>query len=278
MITDDKTNTLYVSELLKTRHLQLHHSLWQLLLEGNILLLELKSTLDIWCCDYMPVQVSDDEFVMFRYDPDYLYNEEFHLLITNQEAVIGPLHLNITKSSLIVDGGNIVRHERKVILTDKIFKENPDIKKQDIIQELRYFLEAEEIIIIPKVPYDYTGHADGMVRFVDANTVLLNDFSKLGGGYFEKLKKSITSQGLNITLLPWDGWKQKELSSDLGDYINFLHVGDLIIVPEYKEETNEAAKTIIRQCFPSAKVKGLDCVELALGGGVLHCCTWNIKS
>jgi hypothetical protein len=88
MITDDKTNTLYVSELLKTRHPQLHHSLWQLLLEENILLLELKNTLDIWCCDYMPVQVSDDEFVMFRYDPDYLYNEEFHLLITNQEAVI----------------------------------------------------------------------------------------------------------------------------------------------------------------------------------------------
>ncbi len=278
MITDDKTNTVYISDILQTRYPQLHHSLWTMLREENVLLLELKNTKDIWCCDYMPVQVSDDEFVMFNYDPDYLYGEEYVLLITKQDDVIAPLSLNITKSNLVIDGGNIVRHERKVILTDKIFKENPHRTKTEILQELRYFLEAEEIIIIPKVPYDYTGHADGMVRFVNANTVLLNDFSKLGESYFEKLKKSITGQGLNITLLPWDGWRQKELSSDLGDYINFLHVGDLIIVPEFKEETNEAAKTIIRQCFPKAKVKGLDCVELALEGGVLHCCTWNIKS
>jgi agmatine deiminase len=278
MITDDKTDTVYISKLLKTRHPQLHHSLGQILREERISLLELRNTMDIWCCDYMPIQVSDDGFVMFRYDPDYLYDEEFLLLKTNQEEVIAPFHFNITKSDLIVDGGNLVRHERKVILTDKIYTENPDRTHEEILQELRYFLEAEEIIIIPKVPYDYTGHADGMVRFVDANSVLLNDFSKLGSRYFEKLKKSLTSQGLNITLLPWDGWRQKKLSSDLGDYINFLHVGNLIIVPEFKEETDEEAKAIIRQCFPNANVKGLDCAELALGGGVLHCCTWNIKS
>ena len=156
MITDDKTNTVYISDILQTRYPKLHHSLWKILQEENIVVLELKNTNDIWCCDYMPVQVSDDEFVMFNYDPDYLTDEEYVHLKSNQDDVMEHLSLNITKSNLVVDGGNIVRHVKKVILTDKIFKENPDRTKQEILQELRYFLEVEEIIIIPKVPYDYT--------------------------------------------------------------------------------------------------------------------------
>ncbi len=34
----------------------------------------LPGTRDIWCRDYMPVQVEKDRFIEYRYDPDYLLN------------------------------------------------------------------------------------------------------------------------------------------------------------------------------------------------------------
>lgn len=277
MITDEKTNAVYISALLPSQFPELHPALSNILLEENIRLIELQNTADIWCRDYMPVQVTAKDFVLFRYDPDYLKNKAYAHLRSDQDKVVDPLGFTIHHSKLNVDGGNLVGHQKKVILTDKVFKENPDKTEQEVLQELQYFLGGPEPIIIPKVPYDYTGHADGMVRFIDANTVLLNDFSPLDARYFDRLKKSLTDHGLNINILPWDGWKNKKVSSDFGDYINFLHVGDLIIVPTYNEETDDAAKAVIRHSFPKARVKGLPCVDLAKEGGGLHCCTWNIQ-
>jgi len=149
--------------------------------------------------------------------------------------------------------------------------------KPQIIQHLRMVLEVDEVIIIPHLPGDFTGHSDGIVRFVNHQTVLLNDFGKYHPSYFEKLKKSLTGQGLNVSLLPWEGWKNYTDEEDTEDYINFLQVGNLILVPEYGTSSDAAAKSIIQQAFPKAKVTGVDCSRLALEGGLINCCTWNIK-
>jgi agmatine/peptidylarginine deiminase len=60
-----------------------------------------------------------------------------------------------------------------VILTDKVVVENPSLSKAKLLSELRELFEIETIIIIPRDPLDFTGHADGMVRFVDEDTVLI---------------------------------------------------------------------------------------------------------
>jgi agmatine deiminase len=277
MITDSETNTVYISDLLKEKFTELHHDLTFLLREEKVPYLELKNTRDIWCRDYMPVQLTGDRFLLFKYDPDYLKARAYRHLGTEQAEVLAAMQLKTDSSPLVIDGGNIVRHHKKVILTDKIFTENKTKAKQEILAHLRMMLEVDEVIIIPHVPNDFTGHSDGMVRFVNQQTVLLNDFSKYNPAYFEKLKKSLTVHGLNITLLPWDGWKNYSDEEDTGDYINFLHVGDLIIVPEFHTATDAAAKAVIRQCFPKTKVTGVDARRIALEGGLLNCCTWNIK-
>lgn len=277
MITDSETNTVYISDLLKEKFTELHHDLTFLLREEKVPYLELKNTRDIWCRDYMPIQLTSDRFILFKYDPDYLKDRAYRHLGTEQSAVLAPLSLNVDSSSLVIDGGNIVRHQKKVILTDKIFTENKTKDKQEILAHLRVMLEVDEVIIIPHLPNDFTGHSDGMVRFVNQQTVMLNDFSKYNPAYFEKLKKSLTVHGLNITLLPWDGWKNNSDEEDTGDYINFLHVGNLIIVPEFSSVNDVAAKTVIRQAYPKTKVIGVDARRIALEGGLLNCCTWNIK-
>lgn len=156
----------------------------------------------------MPLQLSADRFVLFKYDPDYLKPKQYKHLGTEQAEVVSSLKLQPVCSPLVVDGGNIMRYQNKVILTDKIFTENKTIDKQEVLMQLRMTLEVDEVIIIPHLPNDFTGHSDGMVRFVNAQTVLLNDFTKYHPAYFEKLKKSLTMHGLNITLLPV-GWMEK---------------------------------------------------------------------
>ena len=76
MITNYDTNIVYFAEGLKhvkyvdmtsriVEQLHRHRMAWGFLPQSA-------SPLHIWARDYMPVQVSKDKFVLFRYDPDYL--------------------------------------------------------------------------------------------------------------------------------------------------------------------------------------------------------------
>ena len=278
MVTDDLTDTVYISSLLKERYPEFHHAVSEILKQEGIDLIEIQDTKDIWCRDYMPVQVSSDRFIRFNYDPDYLRPKKYRYLRSEQSAILCHLSLSVVESDLVIDGGNVVKAEDKVIITDKIFSENKSMNRDEIIREILTIFGIEVVVIIPALPSDFTGHSDGMVRFVNANTVLLNDFSKYHPAYFQKLKKSLTAQGLNITLLPWYGWQNKNDIDDTGDYINFLHVGDLIIYPEFDPVTDRDAKAAIQHSYPGKKLEGVDAGLVAQEGGLLNCCTWNIQT
>ena len=57
MITDELTDTVYTSTLLKQRFPELHRSISAILKKERVHLIEIDYTKDIWCRDYMPVQV-----------------------------------------------------------------------------------------------------------------------------------------------------------------------------------------------------------------------------
>ena len=47
-----------------------------------------------------------------------------------------------------------------------------------MIDSLTELFEVDKIIFIPTDEDDIFGHADGMVRFIDDDTVLINNYSK----------------------------------------------------------------------------------------------------
>ena len=64
-------------------------------------------------------------------------------------------------------------------------------------------LNVDEMIIIPEQPDDWTGHADGMVRFVDNNTVVINDYSKeTDRSFVDELYGVLQAANLKITEIP----------------------------------------------------------------------------
>ena len=94
----------------------------------GIAMKEIGGTRDVWCRDYMPVQVGQGEFVRFRYAPDYLRGHE-HLITRPGDVGPVPEVGHCVDSEIVLDGGNVVRWGSRCFVTDKVFRENPGVDR-----------------------------------------------------------------------------------------------------------------------------------------------------
>lgn len=276
MITDNESNFVYVSALLKNQFPKTFTTLSEILTKHLIGFAELPFTNDIWCRDYMPFQISEKRFVQFRYEPSYFTKEDDQNK-TKPFQAYARLGIAPESPNIILDGGNIIKSKNRIIMTDFILKDNPGIQTD----RLAVLMGVSDIIIVPHEPYDITGHADGMIRFVDENTVLLNDYSMHSKSFRQKMRVALKRANFGAIELPYvpSNIKNNEgMYSAKGNYANFLQVKNLIIVPKYGIPEDTAALQIIKKAFNTSKVIGIDCCKLAHRGGVLNCVTWNIKN
>lgn len=279
MIIDSQTNFVYISTLL-IRHQAFCRQFLYLLQEFNVGWSVVENTNDIWCRDYMPVQVNENKFVQFEFDPDYLLPKKYLHLKTKPELVYCFVPVNSTKSNLVIDGGNIVKWKNKIIVTDKIYSENPDFSNIEIRRQLRLALEIDEVIAIPKEPYDVFGHADGMVKFIDENKVLLNDYSRIYPSLHKKLIKIFSDYNIETVLLPYRIFNRigkDKISSAKGNYINYLQLEKLILIPEYGIQEDEIAYSVMKNTFQNYNIRQINCNSIAAEGGVLNCMSWSLK-
>lgn len=226
------------------------------------------SPLYIWARDYMPVQVSKEKLVKFNYNPDYLKDSpEFK---PDTSAILSDLGMKVIDSNIIADGGNVISCGGKVIMTDKIFRENPRYPYNKLIDTLSQLLEAE-IVLIPEDRYDGYGHADGMVRYLGDNRVLINNYCDFDKS-LRKILLAALSPHFNIAELHYGTYTDKSWA-----YLNFLHVGQHIFVPMQEDKLAETAFRQIVEAFPECKCHRIwNCDSLVQEGGALNCSTWNI--
>ena len=161
--------TILLSTLLAKYYTKTAKSLCQIF-DRHRVKYEFLETKDIWMRDFMPILLDDGRLISYDYDPDYLKDEKYSHLRTK----IQPLKEHI---NLVLDGGNFVRLGGKAIMTDKIFRENPLKTKTEIAEIIKQKCALNKLIIIPIQPYDMLGHSDAMVRWIDEDSVLINDFS-----------------------------------------------------------------------------------------------------
>lgn len=227
------------------------------------------SDLHIWARDYMPVQVSETKFVWFDYSPDYLSDSPEYKPDTS--AVLSELGLTVVKAELVIDGGNIVCCGDKVIMTDKIFRENPHIAQRELIDTLTQLLEAE-IVLIPEDVYDEYGHADGMVRYMGGDNVLLNNYCDYDKALRKRLLAALKPH-FSVTELHYGTFTDNSWA-----YLNFLHVGQQIFVPMIGDKLGETALRQISDAYSNCQCHPIpNCENIVNEGGALNCCTWNIQ-
>lgn len=284
MLRDQDSNTVYLSRLLKTNEEfeETCKAITAALDKHGVTYLFLPSTRDIWTRDYMPVQVSDSKFVEYRYDPDYLQGteEDTRELKTYPDIVCQDLNILTTKTDIIIDGGNIIRSSNKVIMTDKVLWENRrQYGKDDLIEKLKALFEVEEIVLIPWDKEDMFGHADGMLRFINDETVLVHGtYNDPTDPLCKKLSNSLTKAGLNITWMEFDV-KHPDLRN--WAYINFLQTKDILIIPKFGIAEDAQALEQVRKAYPEYAQKNtivqVDMSDIVELGGALNCISWVVK-
>lgn len=231
----------------------------------------LNNTKDIWLRDFMPVKTKSGKYVSFRYEPSYL--ENYDELRTDFRSEVAPnLALeNLVFSDINFDGGNVVfsPSKEKVIISDRVYSENPSWHKADLTAKLAKLLEAN-VIIIPSLKSDMTGHADGMVRFVNENTVVAN--APLSPFGFEaKVKKALQNHGIEVLDFPYF---DSNGDSAIGCYLNFLEIEQAIFLPVFGVDTDNKAVQTAKHIFHKAIVP-VNINEIAAYGGLLNCISWE---
>lgn len=230
----------------------------------------LNNTNDIWLRDYMPVKTKSGKYVSFRYEPSYLAGDP--QLRTNFKTDIAPhFVLPVTYSNINLDGGNVVfsPSKTKAVITDRVFSENPEYDKNTLLLELEKLLEAS-VLIISSLKSDMTGYADGMVRFVDENTIVTNA-SLSPYGFETKVKKSLQNYGFNVIDFPYF---DSNGNSAIGCYLNFLETGQAIFLPVFSVDTDNKAIQTAKHIFHKAIIP-VNINEIAADGGLLNCISWE---
>ena len=274
---ENKHQVVYLSELLQEKYPETCNKLITILDKHNIPHKFLKGTKDIWCKDYMPVQTTSGKLVQFRYEPSYL--KEYENLRSDVREVCKANNIQPIFSNINLDGGNVLICSDRAIISDRVFEENPETDRNELISKIEELLEAE-VIIIPAQKEDFTGHADGMVRFVDRNTILGNNRKEEYKNWTEKINKVLQERGLKYLDVPFfsDYKDRKHPNHAIGIYVNYLEVNDLIVIPIFEVSGNKDTEAIecFRQIFPDRKIETINYNEIGLEGGLLNCTTWTI--
>ena len=231
-------------------------------------------THDIWLRDFMPVQIRGGSFVSFRYEPSYLENEpELRTNFKNDLSL--QFFFPVTYSDINLDGGNVVfsPSKEKAIISDRILTENSVYTQAELIEIMEQQLKAQ-IILIPslKKKTDMTGHADGMVRFVDENTVIGNCVPSKNG-LEQRIKSALQKYGIGVIDFPYFSSSN---DSAVGCYLNFLETERHIFLPVFDNAMDDKAIAAAEEIFPKTIVP-VNINEIAKEGGVLNCISWETK-
>jgi agmatine deiminase len=255
------------------RYARAGKGIFKALKENNIEPQLLKSTRDIWVKDFMPVQIGENNFQGFRYEPGYHKPKDFEYR-TNPAETCGENNIKASFSNINLDGGNIVGWYNKAIITERVVADNPSWDKLKLQAELERLLQVE-VIFIPDPIEDYTGHADGILRWVNNDTLLCWDFDYLNDDWSKKTKQTIQEKGFRIISMPSYEGKSSSKSA-IGCYVNYLHLKDLILFPIFETKGNKdlQALELIHNTFHK-KIVPININEIAQDGGLLNCCSWS---
>ncbi len=277
MIIDNQTNFLYLADTLPRKYPDFFQRFQAVLNNHNIAHQLLPLTKDVWAVDYMPIQRKINDFVQFVYDPKYLKTKSGEKSKSNPDTICQAIGISTRPSKIKLDGGNIVHWKNRIIMTDRIFEENPEYSRKQLLDEIMKDLEINDIVLIPEQPGDFTGHADGLIRFIDEKRVVINALSREKKPFKSAFEIAIHKAGFEIIVLPYNPYNNRNNTDAKGCYINYLQMKDIIIFPIYGMREDEEAFKQMQSTFPGQTIATIDCNELAKDGGVLNCISWNIQ-
>lgn len=277
MILEKENNTVFLSPKLAEDSPQTYEGLNEALSRYGIPHHLLEGTKALWCRDYMPIQVAEDRLLRYNYDPNYLKTPRWRDSRSDNREVcrLNGIDYDETLGDIVIDGGNVVHGGNKVVMTSKVFEENPSYT----VRELSTILEnafCAELIVLPWDSNEIYGHTDGILRLVDDDTVVMTNYRQIDSDMAKRFLNSLKSHFKTIQELRYD---VKRPSKYNWAYINWLQTDKVLIVPAFDIAEDEQVMKQLSIFLPEYKdrIEMINARDLVRHGGGLNCASWTVK-
>jgi agmatine deiminase len=245
-----------------------------------------------WCRDHGPIFLTrdhDPRLAVVDWDFNAWGNKyppfDLDEVVPTRLAEI--LKLPVFYPHMILEGGSIDVNGSGALLTSEscLLNENrnPNLSRDEIEQRLRDYLGVTDILWLGDgiAGDDTDGHIDDLTRFVSEQTVVTVVEENRDDENYEPLQENLArlrsmkigDRKLDVLTLPMPKKIVREGLRLPASYANFYVANTRVLVPTFADANDEAALSVLRECFPDRRVAGIDCRELIWGLGTFHCLT-----
>jgi len=245
-----------------------------------------------WCRDHGPIFLTrqeDPKLAVVDWDYNAWGNKypPFDLDEVVPTHVAELLKVPVFYPRMILEGGSIDVNGAGVLLTTESCllnkNRNPTLSREEIEERLRDYLGVHKILWLGDgiAGDDTDGHIDDLARFVSEGTLVTVVEENPGDENYKPLQENlerlrrmrIGGRTIEIITLPMPRKIVREGLRLPASYANFYIANSCVLVPTFADPADETALAILRGCFPSRRLVGIDCRELLWGLGTFHCLT-----
>jgi agmatine deiminase len=189
---------------------------------------------------------------------------------------------------IVLEGGSIDVNGRGTLLTTEQCllnkNRNPHLNKVEIEGTLKDYLGVTNILWLGEgiVGDDTDGHVDDLTRFVNPTTVVTvveedpqDENYKALQDNLKRLQSMKDQDGRPLVVIPLpmpgsvvDGGDRLPAS-----YANFYIANGVVLVPVFGHANDPKAIAVLEKVFPKRRIVGINCVNMVLGQGAIHCVT-----
>ncbi|MEI6416609.1 MAG: agmatine deiminase family protein [Verrucomicrobiota bacterium] len=250
-------------------------------------------TQEPWCRDHGPIFVREEKtkeltILDFRYNA---WGEKYHPFDEDDKVpshIANLLHLPRVEPGIVLEGGSTDVNGAGTLLTTESCllnpNRNPTFSKEDLEKVLKKFLGVSQILWLGDgIEGDDTdGHIDDITRFVNEDTVVTavekNSADPNHALLEENLKRLRTMRlpngsPLKVIELPMPPRIEREGQRLPASHANFYITNHSVLLPTFGGASDQVAKSILADLFPTRTIVQIDCRELIWGLGAFHCLT-----
>ncbi len=242
-------------------------------LPGDILLRA--SVPDIWIRDFAPV--SPGRPVRFSYRPRYLKPADARFIQAGFDLFARRRGLRFAAAGLVLDGGNLVDNgEGRAVVTSRVLEDNPGLTPGEAAAVLKSALGLSRLAIIPEEEGDATGHADGMVVWASADTLLLNRYDEpFRSTVLAALEEGLPGVGVVEVEAIFSPEVRDGFASACGLNVNAVTTERFIYVPVFGHPADgEFLETLRRHT--DREVVPVNAESVCSLGGSVRCLSWQV--
>ncbi len=186
--------------------------------------------------------------------------------------------------AIAVDGDGTLMATEECLLNPN---RNPELTQSDVEQQLALCLGIRKVVWLDQgLAGDETdGHVDNIAAFAPGRRVLLamppvsdtENRARMEENR-RRLSEAHTARGEALEIVPVPlprprfGADGRPLTLS---YLNFYIANGGLVIPSFDDPADVEAARLIAQCFPDRTVTQLDALPILVGGGGLHCITYE---